>query len=84
MEDELPYKLRQSLEKAIKERPCLPVVIKAKYTANDSYWPRRNALLKLSDIQKENMTTIENFTKLNRYSIVWENDYFEILIPLVK
>jgi hypothetical protein len=83
IEGEVPYKVKQLLDKAIRERPNLPVVVKAKYTANDPYWPKRNAPTKLSDIN-ENIATIDNFTKLNGYSIVWENDFFEILIPQVK
>ena len=79
-----PNELRQALERAMKENPHLPVVIKAKSSAANSNWPKTNVSFSLSERKIEDIAIIDDFIKYNKYSIVWENDFFEILIPLSK
>lgn len=75
-----PDLLRHYLEKAQKERPEDPVVVRSKYSLQNFEWPKRNFMNRTTQY-KENIKTIEEFLERKRYQKVWENGVFEILIP---
>lgn len=70
-----PDQLRQAIEKADKENPNLPFVVRSKFNTMNSYWPQ----YKSSERDSENRTIMEDFIKRNKYSLLWQNDFFEIL-----
>lgn len=76
-----PYQFKQALAKAIKEKTQLPILVRAKFNTREFYWPRKNIVDTTSEIQNENRATIDDFINRNNYTLVWENDFFEILKP---
>jgi len=72
-----PALFRYYLEKAERERPAQPVVVRSKYSLQSFEWPRvkfRNP----STHYVENWKTMEDFLQKNSYIKVWENEIFEI------
>ncbi len=72
-----PDLLRHYLEKAQKERPEDPVVVRSKYSLQNFEWPKRNFMNKTTQY-KENIKTMEEFLERKGYQKVWENGLFEI------
>ena len=76
-----PFELRKYLDKAIKERPYLPVIVRAKGSVWDPKWPVESRMIRPDERNTGNRGILEEFIKTSGYSLVWENDFFEILLP---
>ncbi|MEO0128305.1 MAG: hypothetical protein ABIL44_11230 [candidate division WOR-3 bacterium] len=76
--------LRKYLDKAIKERPYFPVIVRAKGSVWDPKWPVKCDMIKSDDRNIGNRGILEEFIKTNGYYLKWENDFFEILLPKQK
>lgn len=74
--DQFSEKLNQSLE----ERGVLPVVVRAKFSTRDSFWPSNTKPIgDESDLIRR--TAMERFIEAHDYRLVWNNEFFEILTP---
>ncbi|KNZ69121.1 hypothetical protein Tfer_2225 [Thermincola ferriacetica] len=76
-----PDKFREALEKAEKERPYLPVIVRAKGNTEDFDWPKSKSPLVQTVYHVENRKTMERFIREKQYKTVWQNSFFEILTP---
>ncbi|PKM80766.1 MAG: hypothetical protein CVU89_12595 [Firmicutes bacterium HGW-Firmicutes-14] len=75
-----PAAFRHYLDRALAERPGLPVIVRARGNTEEPTWPRTRGLRRdkyLSGARK----IMNDFIKENNYKIVWENSFFEILQP---
>ncbi len=79
-----PAELRRYLDKAVKERPYLPVIVRAKGSVWDYKWPVKCKMIEADDRNIGNRGILEEFIKANGYHLKWENDFFEILLPRQK
>jgi len=70
----------EALNRAKRERPYLPVMVRAKGSTERITWPRT---IRLQD--KESLGKIRDlmdvFVSENNYKLVWENTFFQILVP---
>jgi len=73
-----PHQLRYYLEKAEKERPANPVVVRSKYSLQNFEWPK-SKFINRSTRYTENLKIMADFLQRKKYQIVWENEVFEIL-----
>ena len=73
----------KALKKAERERAKLPIIVRAKSQTRISRWPKERVEFKDFESNDEiaNRTSINKFIEDNRYSLLWENDFFEILVP---
>jgi len=69
-----PDQLEEALQKAIKERQYLPIVVKGKETKTTPGTDSEKRIFAMR-------TIIDGFLKHNRYSLVWKNSLFKILAP---
>lgn len=76
-----PAAFKGAMERAKKERPYLPVIVRAKGNTEDPNWPTKENKLLRSSNHIMNRQVVEEFIKENNYSLVWENRFFEILKP---
>ncbi len=74
------YQLKRMLDNAIDEKTELPVVVRAKFETSQFHWPKVKIKV-LSKTRKETGIIIEDFLIQNKYSLIWENEFFEILVP---
>src|SRR6056297_74360 len=73
-----PEQLINKLKKAVMERPDLPPVIRAKYPPVNENWPQ----IHLSGRgPAAHLKVFSQFLKQGKYVQVWENDFFQILLP---
>lgn len=75
-----PAQLSKLLQRALIERPTLPIVVRSKYSLQNSEWPIEHYINETDDYQK-NIELLETFLTQRCYKKVWENEYFEILVP---
>ena len=76
------YHMKYFLEKAIKEKNKLPVIIINKYDTDTKYWPQTLSTKKYNNNeQMKNRAIINWFIINNNYKKVWWNEIFDILIP---
>lgn len=75
-----PSQFDRSLNRALTERPELPVIVRAKGNTEDPNWPNDNGLRKSPSFAAVR-TIMNNFIKQKNYQKVWENSFFEILVP---
>jgi hypothetical protein len=72
---------KQELEKDLKEKNILPVVIYQKIMTLSNKWPDFTDDNKKWDINQPRNLYIRNFLDSNHYKMVWENLAFRIYIP---
>lgn len=73
-----PEQLIYSLKKALKERPALPPVIRAKYPPLNDNWPQKHLSGRGS---ARHHKVFDQFIQQGKYVQVWENEFFQILLP---
>lgn len=78
-----PDLLRHYLEKAGRERPEDPVVVRSKFSLQNFEWPRQKYMNQTSQYQ-ENMRIMDKFLEEKEYHKKWENETFEIWLPLQR
>jgi hypothetical protein len=76
-----PQLFKQSIERAINERPGLPVIVRAKASVSNKQWPNVRGLRVRDSRHREGRAIMNEFIKKYNYSIVWENRFFQILLP---
>ena len=75
-----PGKFQKMLDRALAERPELPVIVRAGGSTEKFDWPRGKTLrggYYLAGSRK----IMNEFIEAQNYRMVWENSFFEILIP---
>jgi len=71
----------KKFEHALKQRPILPVIVRAKANTSTETWPKGIvSTLSQKNRYVQKRPIWDKFVTSNQYSIVWENDFFEILI----
>ena len=75
-----PQQFDQALQKALAERPYLPVIIRARGNTENKKWPAAAGLLR-SPPHDEMRGLMDDFIKKEHYRSVWQNNFFEILEP---
>jgi len=77
------YSFEKMLVKAERERAKLPVIVRAKAKTQVFRWPKERVELKdlESDSKTANRASINKFIEDNKYSLLWENDFFEVMAP---
>lgn len=75
-----PEQLRETLQRVQRERPGLPVAVRSKYSLQNFEWPMQKFTNK-SDLYQTNLRILGDFLREKGYRTVWENEYFEILLP---
>lgn len=71
-----PIQFKKEFEEYTKK--TLPIIVRAKYSVSSRDWPYdKKDLLKGID-KEQNRVVVEAFMRNNKYSLVWENEYFEI------
>jgi hypothetical protein len=73
-----PELLLEKLKQAIVERKIFPPVIRAKYPPLNDSWPQEHLSGRGSSRHHE---VFDEFLKHGKYVQVWENDFFQILLP---
>ncbi len=76
-----PEKFQKSLNRALQERPYLPVIVRAKGNTEDFNWPTTKGLRKDNYYLSGCRKIMDGFIGENNYKTVWENSFFEILMP---
>jgi len=75
-----PDKLKESLSRALKERPGLPVIVRARGSTEEYEWPKVRKLSRDKNLIK-NREIMDDFIARYNYNPVWRNSFFEILVP---
>ena len=70
--------LIEKLKQAISERPGLPTVIRAKYPPINDSWPQMHLSSRGSPRHHQ---VFDEFLKQGKFVQVWENEFFQILLP---
>lgn len=79
-----------SLERALKERSSLPVIVIAKESTESFDWPKiktiNNELIydESRPVRNENLFSLESFIVKKQYKCIWSNSYFKIMVPSKK
>lgn len=73
-----PEQLLEKLKQAIVERNVFPPVIRAKYPPLNDSWPQKHLANRGSSKHHQ---VFDEFLKHGKYVQVWENDFFQILLP---
>ena len=79
-----PEDFGTKLKQAQREKKELPIVVRAKSNTKTRYWPQdvdRGLQITDSHINDCRLIAIR-FLKANKYTVVWENTFFQILAPL--
>jgi len=77
-----PNELKSAIEKASKEKEELPIIVRAKRSTSNFEWPNNPEVgLIESERHTGNRIIIKKFIDKYFYKIVWENDFFQILLP---
>lgn len=74
-----PIEFEEILKRAELERSELPVVVRPKGRTTSFYWPHDAGLITNPRYIKDRVI-INNFLEKNKYTQIWENNFFEILI----
>ena len=79
-----PDMFNEALKRAQKEKRRLPIVVRAKADTKTRYWPQDVDMgLQITDTRINDSRLIAiRFLKVNKYTVVWENTFFQILAPL--
>ena len=78
-----PEKFERSLKRAEKERPHLPVIVRAKGSTENLNWPK-SVRITSSEYLAGSRKAMEAFISRYKYQVRWENAFFEILVPGVN
>ncbi len=73
-----PEQLIDKLKQAIAERKGFPPVIRAKYPPLNDTWPKKHLSGRGS---VKHHQVFDEFLKQGKYLQVWENEFFQILLP---
>jgi hypothetical protein len=68
-----------AIGRALKERSSLPVIVMNKGSEYSYDWP--NIIDERGGFEKENALILEAFIITKQYKCVWNNGYFEIMVP---
>ena len=76
-----PNELKNAIEKAIKEKEKLPVIVRAKRSTSNFEWPN-NPEVELIESERHsgNRIIVNKFIDKYYYKTIWENDFFQILL----
>lgn len=75
-----PPQFKQVLERANHERTDLPVIVRAKAKTASTEWPNKNGL-RISKRHIGNRAIMNDFINRYHYLVIWENQFFQILLP---
>ena len=78
----LPEEFEAELKKAQKEKTGLPVVVRAKSDTKNISWPQKAEVgLEMDERIIGCRSIAQSFLDEHRYTLLWENDFFQILSP---
>jgi len=76
-----PEKFQAALSRAFQEREKLPLIVRAKRSTSNNEWPNNPKIGLINSIWYDsNRKIMKNFVNLHSYNIVWENNFFQILL----
>jgi len=77
-----PEEFKVALEKAIREKEDLPVIVRAKRGTGNFEWPN-NPEVEFTEPKQhiDNRSIVKEFMDKYCYKTIWENDFFQILLP---
>ena len=75
-----PIQFKEVVQRAINERKGLPVIIRAKRNTAIFEWPNSRTGLRISRQYIENRKIMEYFIQAYHYKLIWENNFFQILL----
>lgn len=75
-----PMLFKEAVQRAINEKKELPVIIRAKKNTASFEWPNSRTGLRISSQYIENRKIMECFIQAYHYKLIWENDFFQILL----
>lgn len=77
-----PEEFQEAIEKAIKEKEELPVIVRAKRSTSNFEWPNNSDIGLINSFNyNRGREIMKEFIYKYFYKIVWENDFFQILLP---
>ena len=77
-----PGEFQINLDKTFKEKEKYPVIVRAKRSTSNFEWPNNSDIGLINSFNYNgNREIMKEFIDKYFYKIVWENDFFQILLP---